>query len=218
MSTFNNMLAIFVCHTLLSCECIWSKRYKICVCQEMNSRGTGDRQFSVPYSVDVVANGNVWVADRGNHRIQEFDKDGKFLFKFGSFGAKPGQFNNPRQVAVDKDMKYLYVVDSKNNRIQKFFTNGTFVKSWGTLGTGNGQFSLPVTIIMDSKGNLIVNERGNSRVQKFDSNGTFLLKFGSAGKGDGQFTDPEHLAIDSDGNVYVTDRKNNNIQVFKTVN
>ena len=97
------------------------------------SKGTGDGQFSVPYSVDVVANGNVWVADRGNHRIQEFDKDGKFLFKFGSFGAKPGQFNNPRQVAVDKDMKYLYVVDSKNNRIQKFFTNGTFVKSWGTL-------------------------------------------------------------------------------------
>ena len=93
-----------------------------------------------------------------------------------------------------------------------------FVKKWGSRGTGDGQFSLPVTIIMDSKGNLIVNERGNSRVQKFDSNGTFLLKFGSAGKGDGQFTDPEHLAIDSDGNVYVTDRKNNNIQVFKPVN
>ena len=133
------------------------------------------------------------------------DKDGKFLFKFGSFGAKPGQFNNPRQVAVDKDMKYLYVVDSKNNRIQKFFTNGTFVKSWGTLGTGNGQFSLPVTIIMDSKGNLIVNERGNSRVQKFDSNGTFLLKFGSAGKGDGQFSEIEHMATDSFDNIYVND-------------
>ena len=86
-------------------------------------------------------------------------------------------------------------------------TKYVFVKKWGSRGTGDGQFSLPVTIIMDSKGNLIVNERGNSRVQKFDSNGTFLLKFGSAGKGDGQFTDPEHLAIDSDGNVYVTDRK-----------
>ena len=102
-------------------------------------------------------------------------------------------------------MKYLYVVDSKNNRIQKFFTNGTFVKSWGTLGTGNGQFSLPVTIIMDSKGNLIVNERGNSRVQKFDSNGTFLLKFGSAGKGDGQFSEIEHMATDSFDNIYVND-------------
>src|SRR6266540_3033621 len=169
------------------------------------SKGTVDGQFTVPYSVDVVANGNVWIADRGNHRIQEFDKDGKFLFRFGSFGAKPGQFNNPRQVAVDKDMKYLYVVDSKNNRIQKFFTNGTFVKSWGTLGTGNGQFSLPVSIIMDSKGDLIVNDRGTNRVQKFDSNGTFLLKFGSAGKGDGQFSEIEHMATDSFDNIYVND-------------
>ena len=33
-------------------------------------KGTGDGQFTVPYGVDVVANGNVWVADRGNHRIK----------------------------------------------------------------------------------------------------------------------------------------------------
>jgi len=169
------------------------------------SKGTGDGKFSVPYSVDVVANGNVWVADRGNHRIQEFDKDGKFLFKFGSFGEKPGQFNNPRQVAVDKDMKYLYVVDSKNHRIQKFFTNGTFVKTWGSLGSGDGEFDLPVSIIMDSKGDLIVNDRGNNHVQKFDANGTFLLRFGSTGQGDGQFAEVEHLATDSFDNIYVND-------------
>ena len=73
----------------------------------------------LPYSVDVVANGNVWVADRGNHRIQEFDKDGKFLFKFGFFGSKPGQFNNPRQVAVDSDGN-VYVTDRRHYNIQVF--------------------------------------------------------------------------------------------------
>jgi tripartite motif-containing protein 71 len=169
------------------------------------SNGTGDGQFHVPYSVDVDAHGNVWVADRENHRIQEFDKDGKFLFKFGSKGAGPGQFNNPRQVAVDKDLKFLYVVDSKNNRIQKFYTNGTFVKSWGTLGSGNGQFSLPVSVILDSQGNVIVNDRGTDRVQKFDPNGKFLLKFGSMGKGDGQFTEVEHMTTDKFNNIYVND-------------
>ena len=97
--------------------------------------------------MDVDAHGNVWVADRENHRIQEFDKDGKFLFKFGSFGSKPGQFNNPRQVAVDKNVKFLYVVDSKNNRIQKFYTNGTFVKSWGTLGSGDKDNSLCLLVL-----------------------------------------------------------------------
>lgn len=169
------------------------------------SKGTGDGQFNIPYSVDVDSHGNVWVADRENHRVQEFDKDGHFIFKFGSLGSKPGQFNNPRQVAVDKDVKFLFVADSKNNRIQKFYTNGTFVKSWGTLGSGDGQFSLPVTIIMDSKGNLIVNDRGTNRVQKFDANGTFLLKFGSTGKNDGQFAEVEHMTTDKYDNIYVND-------------
>ena len=50
------------------------------------------------------------------------------LFKFGSFGSKEGQFNNPRQIAVDKDIKYVYVADSKNNRIQKFDSSGKFIK------------------------------------------------------------------------------------------
>ena len=122
--------------------------------------------LTVPYSVDVDSKGDVWVADRGNHRIQKFDKDGNFLFKFGSFGSKEGQFNNPRQIAVDKDIKYLYVVDSKNNRIQKFDSNGNFIKSWGTLGSGDGQFSLPVTVIIDSKGDIIVNDRGNKPCSK----------------------------------------------------
>jgi DNA-binding beta-propeller fold protein YncE len=93
--------------------------------KKCGSKETGEGQFTVPYNVDVDSNGDVWVADRGNHRIQKFDKDGNFLFKFDSFGSKEGQFNNPRQIAVDKDIKYLYVVDSKNNRIQKFDTKLT---------------------------------------------------------------------------------------------
>ena len=109
------------------------------------SKGIGDGQFTVPYSVDADSKGNVWVSDRGNHRIQKFDKVGHFLFKFGNTDGHPssalGKFDNPRQVAVDKDVKFLYVADSKNNRIQKFYTNGTFVKSWGSKGTGDGQFN-----------------------------------------------------------------------------
>jgi tripartite motif-containing protein 71 len=162
-------------------------------------------QFTVPYSVDVDAKGDVWVADRGNHCIQKFDKDGNFIFKFGSFGSKEGQFNNPRQVAVDKDVKFLYVVDSRNNRIQKFDSNGNFIKSWGTLGSGDGQFTLPVTVIIDSKGDIIVNDRGTNRVQKFDKDGNFLLKFGSTGTGNSQFSEVEHMATDKYNNIYVND-------------
>ena len=47
---------------------------------------------------------------------------------------------SPRQVAVDKDLKFVYVADSNNDRIQKFDINGNFIKSWGSMGTGDGQF------------------------------------------------------------------------------
>jgi DNA-binding beta-propeller fold protein YncE len=93
--------------------------------KKWGSKGTREGQFTVPYSVDVDSKGDVWVADRGNHRIQKFNKDGNFIFKFGTFGSKEGQFNNPRQVAVDINIKFFYVVDSKNNRIQKFDTKHT---------------------------------------------------------------------------------------------
>lgn len=173
------------------------------------SKGTGDGQFTVPYSIDVDSQGNVWVADRGNHRIQKFDRDGHFLFKFGNTDGHAssaiGKFDNPRQVAVDKDVKFLYVADSKNNRIQKFYTNGTFVKTWGSNGTSDGQFNLPVSVIIDSKGDVIVNDRGNNRIQKFDPDGNFILGFGSTGTGDGQFAEVEHMATDKFDNIYVND-------------
>jgi DNA-binding beta-propeller fold protein YncE len=173
--------------------------------KKWGSEGTGDGQFDYAYSVDVDSQGNVWVADQNNHRIQKFDKDGNFLFKFGSLGSGEGEFNNPRQVAVDKDVEFLYVADSDNNRIQKFDSDGNFIKSWGSEGDGDGEFKLPISVIIDSKGDIIVNERGNSRVQKFDSDGNFLLKFGSEGHGDGQFLVMEHMATDKFDNIYVND-------------
>ena len=173
------------------------------------TKGSGDGQFTVPYSIDVDSHGSVWVADRGNHRIQKFDKDGNFLFKFGNEDGHRsdalGKFDNPRQVAVDNDVKFVYVADSKNNRIQKFYAIGTFIKTWGSNGTGDGQFDLPVSVIIDSKGDVIVNDRGNNRIQKFDPDGNFILGFGSTGTGDGQFAEVEHMATDKFDNIYVND-------------
>ncbi len=47
------------------------------------------------------ATGNIYVADRNNHRIQVFDSQGNFLLKFGSYGYGDGQFGGPGGVALD---------------------------------------------------------------------------------------------------------------------
>jgi len=92
--------------------------------------------------------------------------------------------------------------DTVGDDVQQTYT---FVKKWGSFGTGDGQFNLPVSVIIDSKGNLIVNDRGHNHVQKFDTDGKFLLRFGSTGTGDGQFSEVEHMATDKFDNIYVND-------------
>jgi RHS repeat-associated protein len=62
--------------------------------------------------------GNVYVADSGNRRIQKFDSSGTFLTKWGSYGSGDGQFIDPWGVAVDT--QGIYVTDTGNHRIQKF--------------------------------------------------------------------------------------------------
>ena len=171
--------------------------------------GKGDGQFHVPYGIDVDIEGNVWVVDRANDRVQKFDAEGNFILKFGNIDGEPsdepGKFDNPRHVAVDKDLKYVYVADSKNNRIQRFDINGSFIDVIGKLGSKSGEFNLPTTIEIDSMGNFIVNERGNERIQKFDRNWNPILMWGSKGSGNSEFCHIEHIAIDKYDNVYVTD-------------
>ncbi len=63
--------------------------------------------------------GNLWVADRGNERIQAFSPDGVPLLRFGERGVGAGQFVEPTGVSVDCH-GLVTVADSDNNRVQQF--------------------------------------------------------------------------------------------------
>ena len=167
--------------------------------------GSGDVQFNVPYGVAVDSSGNVYVADKGNNRIQKFSSDGSFLSKWGSYGSGDGQFIIPEGIAVDPSGN-VYVVDELFGWIQKFNSTGTFLTKWR-----GAEFPSQATILLgvatDSSGNIYVADQDypNSRILKFTSNGTFLAKWGSYGTGDGQFSGPYGVAVDSSGNVFVTE-------------
>ena len=98
---------------------------------QFGSKGAGDGQFSDPNSVACNSRGEIVVADRNNHRIQVFDRNGKFLFKVGSFGNGNGQFNQPGAVTVDQRNNQIVVADTYNHRIQIFNDKGTFLRVFG---------------------------------------------------------------------------------------
>jgi DNA-binding beta-propeller fold protein YncE len=102
--------------------------------------GGGDGQFYDPWGVAVDGSGNVYTADRGNHRIQKFTSSGTYLTQWGTYGTGDGQFDQPIGVVVDGSGN-IYVTDASNGRIQKFSNSGTYLTKWGTYGSGDGQFS-----------------------------------------------------------------------------
>ena len=66
----------------------------IVVCESIWFKGAGDGQFNSPQAVTCNSKGEIIVADCENHRFQVFDRNGKFLFKFGSEGMEMASLRN----------------------------------------------------------------------------------------------------------------------------
>ncbi|MFQ5720933.1 MAG: protein kinase [Candidatus Aminicenantales bacterium] len=178
--------------------------------------GTGDSKnglFKSPRGITLDNEGNVYIVERKNHRIQKFTSDFSFIKSWGSYGSGRNQFNDPCGVAID-DRGYIYVIERNNYRIQKFTANGSYIKKWGSYGSGRGQFNDPSGISIDNRGYIYVTDKNNYRIQKFSLNGDFIRLWGSQGSGDGQFNYPQGIAVDNSGYVYVADTWNHRIQKF----
>lgn len=131
------------------------------------TRGNGDGEFNYPTSISIDRrNGNVVVGDTQNFRIQIFDKNGGFLFKFGSVGDRPGYFARPKGVGVDSDGN-IYAADAAFNNIQIFSDKGEFLMFFGGTGSGPGGFQLPASVEFDEDDRMYIAEIINGRVQVY---------------------------------------------------
>ncbi len=178
------------------------------------SFGSGNGQLNFPSGIATDPEGDIWVADTLNHRLQRFDPEGKYPAHLGGFGTEDGQFNGPYGVAVDSSGN-VWVADTENNRIQKFDPEGEYLFQFGSEGSEEGEFRYPKGIATDSAGNVWVADTENHRIQKFDSEGKYISQFGGSGSGNGKLSLPSGIAIDSTGNVWVADSGNHRIQKFK---
>jgi DNA-binding beta-propeller fold protein YncE len=138
----------------------------------IGSQGSGNGQFGVGNDgllggVAFDSEGNLVVADCGNHRVQVLRyRAGAHVRTIGSRGAGAGQFKHPSGVALDA-AGHIVVADCGNHRVQVLrYSDGAHVRTIGSRGSGNGQFISPCGgIAIDSDGRMVVADTDNHRVQ-----------------------------------------------------
>jgi DNA-binding beta-propeller fold protein YncE len=139
-------------------------------------RSIADDLFVTAHMVRVDIEDNIWTADIGSHVVLKLTPEGKVLLALGRMRI-PGDdvlhFNQPTDIAWDRDGN-VYVTDGYgNSRVLKFDKYGNPLLGWGMKGTGPGQFDTPHTIVID--GDLVyVGDRENTRIQIFDRDGRFF--------------------------------------------
>jgi sugar lactone lactonase YvrE len=143
--------------------------------QLLRRMGTGGKNhtqstpgdFAKPTGVAVDPDGNLYVADMLNARIEVFDADGNFIRTFGKRGDGPGYFAMPKGVAVDCD-GHIWVSDSMQNRLQVFSQEGQLLIYVGSgQGLLPGMFSGIQNVAIDKQNRVFTSEVFPGRVQEF---------------------------------------------------
>jgi sugar lactone lactonase YvrE len=173
--------------------------------------GSGNGQFYLPAGIAIDSEGNVWVADYENSRIEKFSTAGKYLFQFGEEGEEEGQLLYPTDLAIDAEGD-IWV--TANSRIQEFSPEGEYLSGFGEWGEEEGQLGEPEGIAIDSEGDIWAVDTYNGRLQEFDSEGNLIQVVGSYGSEPGQLGEPTGIDVGPKGNVWVADWQNNRVSEF----
>ncbi len=140
------------------------------VAPPLDTSGRGPDQFGIVHSVEVSKDGLVYVADRGNRRVQVFRTDGTFVTQ-AFINRAVSSPNTAAGIAFSPDpqQEYLYVADFGNAKVV-ILRRATLevLGEFGGLGAQPGQFQNLHHIAVDSKGNMYTAEVApGRRVQRF---------------------------------------------------
>ncbi|HZU12232.1 MAG TPA: NHL repeat-containing protein, partial [Chloroflexota bacterium] len=152
--------------------------------------GTAPGQLAAPAGIAAGPQGNVFVADTGNNRVQKFSTNGRVI----AVWSRP--FRRPAGIAVDGGGNIL-VADTGNNRLLELSPAGHIVAAWTTAG--GVPFSAPRGVAVGRNETIYLADTGNHRILRLAPQAaTFVTLFPT-----GPWVKPVSLAVDREGRVYV---------------
>ena len=177
--------------------------------EKVGEKGKTDGNFKEPRAIAINSKNEIFVAERGNLRIQKFTATGKFLLKFGQKALARG---SPWGIAISSNGS-VYVSDWKQGQIHVFQSSGKYVN---TIGKHDNFLKRPAGIAFDKQDRLLVVDRGHHCVWILSKDGEVLGQMGSQGRKPGQLRDPYGVTIRDDGSVIVTESGNSRVSIFSS--
>ena len=123
--------------------------------------GNDDKHFNRPTFINWLPDGNMFVTDRSDHRIEIFDENGKFLDQWTT-----GKPSTPQFLYKAAD-GFLWIADGSTAKIIKFDMDGHLLYEWGSAGDWPGALWNVHGMSVDQDGNLYLAEVNNGRAEKF---------------------------------------------------
>lgn len=186
-----------------------------------NGQGNAANQLNQPMGMHVDNQGNIYVADAPNHRIQKWAPGattGVTVAGGNGQGSAANQLNFPVGVFVDNNGD-IYISDCINSRVQKWTagaTTGVTVAGGNGVGAGANQLNFAGGLFLHN-GTIYIVDAGNSRVQKWTQGATSGVTvaggngFGAALNQLGTPSMNGNLFVDANENIYVTEYSNNRV-------
>ena len=162
--------------------------------------GNGELEFDWPYGLTIgESNGNIYVSDCGNNRIQILSQDFRFIYQFGKDTLKL-----PRDVKLSKE--YIFVLDESNPCLHLFDYNHFLQKSVISRGRGM-QVINPYYFFIDQTDNIIISDYGSDSIHIFNEESQLIHKISVS-------PSPMGITVDKRGRVIVVCRSENCLQIF----
>ncbi|MFW5782254.1 MAG: 6-bladed beta-propeller [Candidatus Muiribacteriaceae bacterium] len=135
--------------------------------------GFGYGEFRNPYFMAIDPSDNLFVADRGNHRVQKFTNTGDFIKAFGRNGIGEGTFIGKFSFVITGD-GYFVVTDYARSYLQIYDITGNFISRFGKFGDKRSQFINPLACGVDSENNVYV--MNSKSLEPFAKRDTLYIK------------------------------------------
>ncbi|RLA10224.1 MAG: 6-bladed beta-propeller [Gammaproteobacteria bacterium] len=134
----------------------------------ISTRGSAEGELNLPRDATIAEDGNLYVVDGGNFRIQVFSQQGEFLRTFGAIGRRSGQFSRPKGIGADKDGN-IYIADTAFGNFQIFDAQGRLLLAVGLRSStpGPATFMLPAGLAVDEDGRIYMVDQYFRKVDVF---------------------------------------------------